>query len=76
MNTKIMLAGAVAIIGLFAGACTAALGTPKQTTIDISYDEFEQAKDISKEVTMSKGGQLVIELPRIPARGSVGPKQR
>ena len=69
MNTKIILIGAIAIIALFTGACTAALGTPKQTTIDISYDEFEQAKDISKEVTMSKGGQLVIELPSNPSTG-------
>ena len=69
MNTKIMLIGAIATIVLFAGACTAALGTPKQTTIDISYDEFEQEKNISKEVIMAKGTQLVIELPSNPSTG-------
>jgi inhibitor of cysteine peptidase len=69
MNTRIMLAGVVAIIGIFAGACTAALGTPKQTTIDISYDEFAQVKNISKEITIAKDAQLVIELPSNPSTG-------
>ena len=69
MKTKITILGVITMVALFAGACSAALGTPKQTTIGVNYDEFAQQKNISKEVTIPLGSELIVELPSNPSTG-------
>ena len=69
MKTKLMILGAIAILTLITGACSTAIGTPKQTTIDVSYDEFAQQKNISKEIAITQGSTLIIELPSNPSTG-------
>ena len=63
MKAKIAVLGAIATIVVLAGACTAALGSPKQTSIDVNSSEFAVNKNISKEVVIDKGSTLVIDLP-------------
>jgi inhibitor of cysteine peptidase len=60
--------GAVAAVALFAAACTAAAG-PQQEKMAVGYDEFMQQKQITKQVTISKGAELIIDLAANPSTG-------
>jgi inhibitor of cysteine peptidase len=69
VKAKNMVLGTIVMVAVLAGACTAALGSPKQTTIAASYEEFMEKKVISKEVTIPQGSKLVIELGSNPSTG-------
>jgi inhibitor of cysteine peptidase len=69
MKTKVAILGAIAALAVFAGACSAAMGSPKQTTIGVGYDEFSQGKTISKQITMTEGTELIVNLASNPSTG-------
>jgi predicted secreted protein len=69
MKTKVAILGAIAALAVFAGACSAAMGSPKQTTIGVGYDEFSQGKNISKQITIAEGTELVVNLASNPSTG-------
>ena len=69
MKTKVAIFGAIAALAVFAGACSAAMGSPKQTTIGVGYDEFSQGKKISKQISIAEGTELVVDLAANPSTG-------
>ena len=69
MNTRAAILGAIAVIAILVGACSSAMGSPKQTTIDVGYDEFMQARQISKEITIAEGTELIVKLASNPSTG-------
>lgn len=69
MKNKLMVLGIVAMVVLFAGACSTALGNPKETTVDLSYDQIQQGKNVTREITVDKGTRLIIDLPSNPTTG-------
>jgi len=69
MKTKVAIFGAIAALAVFAGACSAAMGSPKQTTIGVGYDEFSQGKNVSKQISIAEGTELVVDLAANPSTG-------
>jgi inhibitor of cysteine peptidase len=69
MKTKIAILGAIAALVVLAGACSSATGSPKQTTIGVGYDEFSQGKNISKQITIAEGTELIVNLAANPSTG-------
>ncbi len=69
MKTRVAILGAIAALAVFAGACSAAMGSPKQTTIGVGYDEFLQGKNISKQIMIAEGTELVVKLASNPTTG-------
>ena len=69
MNTKAAILAAIAFVALFAGACSSAMGSPEQTTIGVPYGEFSQGKNISKQVTIAEGTELIVNLAANPSTG-------
>ena len=69
MKTKAAIFGAIAFVAIFAGACSAAMGSPKQTTLGVGYDEFSQGKNISKQITIAEGTELIVDLAANPSTG-------
>ena len=69
MKNKLMILGIVAMVVLFVGACSAALGNPKQTIVQISYDQIQQSKTVTREITVDKGTKIILELPSNPSTG-------
>ncbi len=69
MKTRVAIFAAIAALAVFVGACSAAMGSPKQTTIVVGYDEFSQGKNISKQITIADGTELVVNLASNPATG-------
>jgi predicted secreted protein len=69
MKTRVVIFGAIAALAVFAGACSAAMGNPKQTVIAVGYDEFSQGRNITKQVTISEGNDLVVNLASNPTTG-------
>ena len=69
MKTKVAIFAAIAALAVFAGACSPAMGSPKRTTIGVGYDEFSQGKNISKQVTIAEGTELIVNLPANPSTG-------
>jgi inhibitor of cysteine peptidase len=69
MKTKVAILGAIAALAVIAGACSAAIGSPKQTTIGVGYDEFSQGKNISRQITIAEGTELIVNLASNPSTG-------
>ena len=69
MKTNAAIFGAVAAIAILAASCSAAMGSPKQTTIGVAYSEFSEGKDISKAVTIAEGSDLIVKLAASPSTG-------
>ena len=69
MRTKLLIMGTLATVVLFAGACSAALGSPKQAKVNVGYDEFMQDKHISKQVDVTTGSEIIVELASNPSTG-------
>jgi inhibitor of cysteine peptidase len=69
MKTKAAIIGAIAAIAVLVGACSAAMGSPKQTTVSVGYDEFSQGKNIPRQVTIAEGAELIVKLASNPSTG-------
>ena len=69
MNTKTAIFGTIALVAILTGACSAAMGSSAQTTFAASYDEFMQTKNISKQITINEGSELLVNLPSNPSTG-------
>jgi inhibitor of cysteine peptidase len=69
MKTNVAILGIIALVAILVGACGAAMGSPKQTTISVGYDEFSQGKNISKQVTITEGTELIVKLTSNPSTG-------
>ena len=69
MKTRFAIFGTIAALTVFVGACSAAMGSPKQTTIGVRYDEFSQSKNISKQITVAEGTELIVNLAANPSTG-------
>jgi predicted secreted protein len=69
MKTKAAIFGTIALVAIFAGACSAAIGSPRQTNISVGYDEFSQGKNISRQVTITEGTELAVNLASNPSTG-------
>ena len=69
MKSRAAIFAAIAAIGILAGACSSAMGSPKQTTITVGYDEFVRDRQISKEITINEGTELIVNLASNPSTG-------
>ena len=69
MKGKAVILGAIVTMALFAGACTSAIGTPKQATIAVGDDEFMGTRNVSREITLTRGTELAVNLAANPSTG-------
>jgi len=71
MKTKLMAAALTALVLPVVAGCSPVSGdTPAQeASIDVAIDEFEQAKNITREVVVAEGGTLTVTLGSNPTTG-------
>jgi inhibitor of cysteine peptidase len=69
MRGKAVIFVAIAMVALFAGACTSAGGSPKHATIEVGYDELAGTKNVSKEITLARDTELIVKLAANPSTG-------
>ena len=66
MKSKLILTCAVVAISLCLFAC---LPTPKQASVNVSWDDFKKEQHISQEVEVAVDGSLTITLYSCPSEG-------
>jgi len=66
MKSKLILVCAVVAISLCLFAC---LPTPKQASVNVSWDDFIKEQHISQEVEVAVDGSLTIALYSCPSEG-------
>ena len=69
MKTRHVTLAILASLAILVSACSAAIGGPSQTTVAVSDSEFSQAKNISKQITISAGSELTVRLASNPTTG-------
>jgi len=70
MKTKLIVTALMLTVLLVAVACSPAGASPAaEASIDVSIDEFEQANDITREVTVADGGTVTVSLGSNPTTG-------
>jgi predicted secreted protein len=69
MKTKAAIIGTIAALAILAGGCSAAMGSPKQTIVCVGYDEFSQGKNITRQITVTEGAELIVKLASNPSTG-------
>ncbi len=62
MKTRTIVVAALALVAILTSACSAAIGGPSQTTVAVSDDEFAQAKNVTKQITINAGSELTVRL--------------
>ena len=66
MKSKLILVCAMVVVLLCLCAC---FPTPKQASVDVSWDDFKKEQHISKEVEVAVDGSLTIALYSCPSEG-------
>ena len=66
MKSKLILVCAVVAISLCLFAC---LPTPKQATVNVSWDDFMKEQHISQEVEVAVDGSLTLSMYSCPSEG-------
>jgi len=76
MMTKLMTAALAVLLLPMALACSPVSGdTPaKEASIEVSIDEFEQAKNVTRDVVVAEGGTLTLTLGSNPTTGFSWPE--
>ena len=69
MRTRPIVVAAFALVAIVVSACSAAIGAPTQTTVQVGYDEFAQTKNVVKQITVNPGSELVVKLSSNPSTG-------
>jgi inhibitor of cysteine peptidase len=69
MKTRTAALGTIALAAILLGACSMAMGSPGKSTLAASYEEFTQTKNISKQITVNEGSELLVNLPSNPSTG-------
>lgn len=71
MKTKLIVMALMLTVLLVAVACSPVSGASPaaEASIDVSIDEFEQANDITREVTVADGGTVTVSLGSNPTTG-------
>ncbi len=53
---------AVASVAIFVSACSAAISGPSKATVAVGSEEFAQASNITKQITIETGSELTVRL--------------
>ena len=69
MKTKAAILAVIAFVASLREHAVRLSGSPKQTTIGVAYEEFSQSKNISKEITIAEGTELIVNLAANPSTG-------
>ena len=71
MKTKLIVMALMVTVLPVAAACAPVSGASPaaEASIDVSIDEFEQAKNIAQEVVVADGGTLTVSLGSNPTTG-------
>lgn len=71
MKTKLMAAALTALVLPVVAGCSPVSGdTPaREASIEVAIDEFEQAKNVTREVVVAEGGTLTLTLGSNPTTG-------
>ena len=71
MNTKVTVTAAMVTVLLAAGACSPALGASaaREANIEVTIDEFMNTQHVARQVEVSEGGVLTVDLGSNPTTG-------
>jgi len=71
MKTKLIAAALTALVLFVVAGCSPVSGdTPaREASIEVAIDEFEQAKNVTREVVVAEGGTLTLTLGSNPTTG-------
>jgi len=69
MKVKISLVAAMVIPAIMILGCSAQPENPSETTIDVTYDDFQQQNHITRNVDISLNDSLVVSLFSNPTTG-------
>ncbi len=69
MRGKSFLVSALVVILLVAGACTSSGRGARESSIEVSIDDFMTARHVTREIQVASGGILTVTLGSNPTTG-------